>query len=233
MAIIAPFRGLTYDYHAVQDFSNLVAPPYDVISEDEQEACYKTHPHNVIRLILGMKKTGDSDWDNRYTRAADHLKRWKSGRTLIQADNPCMYVTSMTYHHGNCEAQKTIWGIIALVRIEEQDSGVILPHEKTFSAHKDDRLRLMRACSAQFSQIFGLYEDPNSARCLQEFPRFSASNLIRFWARHETPDVDSARSPFVQKIGRCHVEKAYLYRRWPPPLRDLSQLQKYYEGQVW
>jgi uncharacterized protein (DUF1015 family) len=46
------------------------------------------------------------------------------------------------------------------VRIEEENSGVILPHEKTFSAHKDDRLKLMKACNAQLSQIFALYEEP-------------------------------------------------------------------------
>ena len=67
MAIIAPFKGLTYDFSVIQDFSTVVAPPYDVISEDEQEAYYQADPYNVIRLILGKKKIGDSDWDNRYT----------------------------------------------------------------------------------------------------------------------------------------------------------------------
>jgi uncharacterized protein (DUF1015 family) len=47
------------------------------------------------------------------------------------------------------------------VHIEEEGSGIILPHEKTFSAHKDDRLKLMRACNANFSQIFALYDDPS------------------------------------------------------------------------
>ena len=55
MAIIAPFRGLTYDFATGQDFSSLVAPPYDVISEPEQEAYYQANPYNVIRLILGKK----------------------------------------------------------------------------------------------------------------------------------------------------------------------------------
>ena len=54
---------------------------------------------------------------------------------------------------------RTRWGIIALARIEDEGSGVILPHERTFSAHKEDRLKLFRACGAQFSQIFGLYDD--------------------------------------------------------------------------
>ncbi len=71
-------------------------------------------------------------------------------------------MTAMTYAPGPGEPERVRWGIIALVRIEDPDSGVILPHERTFSAHKDDRLRLYRACNAQFSQIFGLYEDPGN-----------------------------------------------------------------------
>ena len=163
MAIVAPFRGLTYNFHQRQDFFRLVAPPYDVISEAEQLHYYEEDPHNVIRLILGKKRTGDSDWDNVYTRAADYFQRWQSDQSLIRSKEPCLYVTAMTYNPGNGEPERVRWGIIALVRIEDPASGVILPHERTFSAHKDDRLKLFRACNAQFSQIFGLYEDPDNA----------------------------------------------------------------------
>ncbi len=159
MAVIRPFRGLTYNLSFGQDFSRLVAPPYDVISEDEQEEYYRSHPNNVVRLILGKKKTGDTDWDNRYTRAADYLRRWESDGILIKASRPAFYLTSLTYRPQDSSVERTRWGLIAVIRIEEEDSGVILPHERTFSAHKDDRLRLLRACSTQFSQIFGLYED--------------------------------------------------------------------------
>lgn len=162
MAIVAPFKGLTYDFKALGDPSSLVAPPYDVISEEEQEAFYRAHPNNVIHLILGKRRTGDSDWDNRYTRSADCLKRWETEDVLIRSDKPSMYVTSHTFYPTEGSEPKTRLGLIALVRIEDEGSGVILPHEKTFSAHKDDRLKLMRACNAQFSQIFSLYEDPEN-----------------------------------------------------------------------
>jgi uncharacterized protein (DUF1015 family) len=162
MAIVAPFKGLTYNFQQRQDLFRLVAPPYDVISEEEQTRYYQTDPHNVIRLILGKKRTGDSDWDNVYTRAADYFQRWQSDGSLIRSKEPCLYVAAMTYDPGNGEPERVRWGIIALVRIEDPASGVILPHERTFSAHKDDRLRLFRACNAQFSQIFGLYEDPDN-----------------------------------------------------------------------
>ncbi|NIR15456.1 MAG: DUF1015 domain-containing protein, partial [Desulfobacterales bacterium] len=119
-------------------------------------------PYNVIRLILGRKKTGDTDWDNRYTRSADIYKRWESEEILVRTDTPAMYVTSLTYDLGDGHGPRVRWGLIVLVRIEDEDSGVILPHERTFSAHRDDRLKLMRACNAQLSQVFGLYEDPDN-----------------------------------------------------------------------
>lgn len=162
MAIIAPFKGITYNFNKIQNISSLVAPPYDVISQEEQETYYQADPHNVIRLILGKRKIGDSDWDNSYTRSAECFRRWKSEDILIRAKQPCIYVTSLKYSPGDGEAQRTRWGIIALVRIEDENSGVILPHERTFSAHKDDRLKLIRACNAQFSQIFSLYEDSDN-----------------------------------------------------------------------
>ncbi len=163
MALIAPFRGVTYNFHSGQDLSRLITPPYDVISEEEQDEFYQADPHNIIRLILGKRKVGDTDWDNRYTRAANDYTRWESEGIFIRADQPGIYLTSLTYDPGNGEPERTRWGIVALVKIEDEGSGVILPHEKTFSAHKDDRLKLIRACNAQFSQIFGLYEDPKNA----------------------------------------------------------------------
>ncbi|MBN1106215.1 MAG: DUF1015 domain-containing protein [Deltaproteobacteria bacterium] len=173
MAVLAPFRGLTYNFSALAPIHLLVAPPYDVISEEEQEEYYRSDPRNVIRLILGRKKVGDSDWDNRYTRSADCFRRWQSEDVLTRADRPSVYVTTLTYDAGDGRGARVRWGLIGVVRIEDEGSGVILPHERTFSAHKDDRLRLMRACNAQFSQIFGLFED-HGERVFQRVKRVLA-----------------------------------------------------------
>jgi uncharacterized protein (DUF1015 family) len=191
MAIVTPFRGLTYNYHQIKDISNLVAPPYDVISEEEQNILYRADLHNVIRLTLGKKRTGDTDWDNRYTRAADYFDRWRSDGILIQSSQPSFYLNSLTYQIEDTGMERTRWGLIALVRLEDWDSGVIVPHERTFSAHKDDRLKLMRACNAQFSPIFGLYEDPENiimdiCRAAAHFTpqvafQFSDQTKHKFW----------------------------------------------------
>ena len=104
MAIITPFRALTYNFETFDDLSALVAPPYDVISDEEQAAYYDRHEYNVIRLILGKKKTGDSDWDNRYTRSADTFKRWQVNDILTRSDSPAFYLTSLSYDPGTVEA---------------------------------------------------------------------------------------------------------------------------------
>ena len=159
MAIIAPFRGLTYNFEKIENIGNIITPPYDVISEKEQEEYYNAHPNNIIRLELGKKKDGDSDLDNRYLRAADYLKKWESEGILTRPVQNAIYLTSHTYDPGDGGNKRVRWGFVSLVKIEEEGSGVILPHERTFSAHKDDRLRLLKACSTQLSQVFGLYDD--------------------------------------------------------------------------
>lgn len=159
MAIVAPFRGVTYNYDKITNIERVVTPPYDVISDRDQEEYYKKDPYNLIRLILGKKKVGDSDWDNRYTRAADLFKRWESDEIFIRSKSPSIYLLSIKYKSPDKMEIRTRWGFIALVRIEENDSSIILPHEKTFSFHREDRLKLMRTCNTQFSPVFGLYED--------------------------------------------------------------------------
>jgi len=162
MAVIAPFRGLTYNFKKFGDMSKLVAPPYDVINEQEQEGYYNIHPNNVIRLILGKKRAGDTDTENRYTRSAEDMKKWEEEGVLVRPEAPAMYLTAHDYDPGDGKGPRTRWGLITLVRIEEEGSRVILPHEKTFSAHKSDRLNLMKACNAQLSQVFGLFDDSDN-----------------------------------------------------------------------
>jgi uncharacterized protein (DUF1015 family) len=159
MAIVVPFRAITYNFKRISNLETVIAPPYDVISDKEQDDYYQRDPYNVVRLILGKMKIGDSDWDNRYTRSADLFKRWEAEDILVRVPAPSLYLVSITYASPETRETRTRWGFIALVRIEEPDSPVILAHEKTFTFHREDRLKLMRACNAQMSPVFGLYQD--------------------------------------------------------------------------
>ena len=70
MVETAPFKGITYNREKV-DVNKVVAPPYDVISNEEQEELYKKSEYNIVRLILGKEYPDDTMEHNRYTRAAD------------------------------------------------------------------------------------------------------------------------------------------------------------------
>src|SRR5262249_56213032 len=83
MAHIIPFRGTLYDPATVGSVRDVVAPPYDIIDADGQRSLHDRHPHNIIRLELGIDQPGDNETNNRYTRAAQTLQE----RINIDAKN--------------------------------------------------------------------------------------------------------------------------------------------------
>ncbi|MCD6185845.1 MAG: DUF1015 domain-containing protein, partial [Deltaproteobacteria bacterium] len=158
MAEIVPFRGILYNPDKISNLAEVVTPPYDVISENECNQYHKANPYNIIRLILGKKDKDDTGKEGCHARAADFFQKWLADDILIQDKSPAFYVTTIEFPLEN----KTVtrYGLTALVRIEPFDKGVILPHEKTFSKVKSERLGLLQKCHANFSSIFSLYSDP-------------------------------------------------------------------------
>jgi uncharacterized protein (DUF1015 family) len=59
------------------------------------------------------------------------------------------------------DAERRRVGLLARVRLEPWDARVILPHERTMTKPKDDRLKLMHACAANLSPLMSLYDDPD------------------------------------------------------------------------
>jgi uncharacterized protein (DUF1015 family) len=157
MAEVVPFRGVLYNADIIDNIADVVAPPYDVISSAEQERFYQQHPNNVIRLILGKSKAGDSGQHDIHCRSAAYFTQWLENRTLVQDSQKAFYLTSVSFKVENRTI--TRYGIIGNVRLERFEEGVILPHERTFSKVKSERLRLMQLCHSNFSPIFGLYAD--------------------------------------------------------------------------
>lgn len=155
MATVLPFRGLTYNREKIGDLSVVTTPPYDVISPEEQEQAYACHPRNVIRLILGKTAGTDTETDNRYTRAAACCTLWQDEEVLVRDPDPAYYLGATDFEVDG--ASLTRWGIVARVKLEPFDRGIILPHERTFSKVKSDRLALMKTCHANFSPIFSLF----------------------------------------------------------------------------
>ena len=160
MARIVPFRGILYDPKKVQDLKDVITPPYDIISEADQQEYYKRDPKNIIRLILGKVYPQDTKHDNRYTRAAEFFRSWIHEGVLRQDKEPALYVTEVDYRMDGKVC--TRFGFIALVGLEMYEKGTILPHEKTFSATNADRLNLIEACRANFCPIFSIFSNPDN-----------------------------------------------------------------------
>ncbi len=160
MPTIEPFRGLRYDLGHVGSLSDVIAPPYDVISPEFQDQLYKQHPCNFIRVELNRDETGDDEHHNRYTRAAKYLRQWKQEGVLQTEPDPCFYVYTQTFTEGGVEYTRR--GFMARVRLERFGEGKIYPHEETHASAKQDRLLLTRALHANASQILGLYPDPQN-----------------------------------------------------------------------
>jgi uncharacterized protein (DUF1015 family) len=159
MANVTPFKGLLYNQKKIPSLSDVVTPPFDVISPKEQELFYRRHPNNMVRVILGKTSPDDSPENNRHTRAAAAFNQWMSADILIRDDRPAFYLTSLEFEAP--DGVITRFGLIGLVRLEPFEKGIVLPHERTFSKVKSDRLELMKACHANFSPIFALYSDGN------------------------------------------------------------------------
>lgn len=158
MAVIAPFRGLRYNPERVQDFDRVVIPPYDVISPAEQETFHGLSPHNMIRLELGMTQPGDTGRNNAHTRAAEYLAQWRHEGVLVQDPEPAVYYYELDYSLPT--GMETRYGFMALLRLEDFDSGAVKPHERTFKTVKAERLSLMLATHANLSPVFAVYSDP-------------------------------------------------------------------------
>lgn len=157
MARIIPFKGILYNQEKIENVADVVAPPYDVISEEKQGELHDRHENNVIKLILGQDQEGDTKENNRHTRAADYFNSWIAEDVLTADTTQALYLTSLDFVSGGQVV--TRYGLITQVGLEPFENGVILPHEQTFSAVKSERLELLKICKANFSQIFSIYSD--------------------------------------------------------------------------
>lgn len=158
MADVEPLRGIRYSGKIVGDLAQVVTPPFDVISEEDQLRYYARNPYNVIRLELGKEEPADTTLNNRYTRAAATFAEWRKQGILWQETSPCYYLYQQIFTYNGQTYTRT--SLLARVRLEPWSARVMLPHEKTHPKAKDDRLKLLRACATNFSPLMSMYEDP-------------------------------------------------------------------------
>jgi len=178
MAEIAPLTPLRYALGKTpSSLSSLVAPPYDVINAEQRAELAARSPHNVVRLILP-----EGEGDTKYDNAATLLESWVKDSVLTRDSEPAFYRYDQTFLPPSGTG-KTITrrGFLALVRLVPLSAGIVLPHERTLTGPKEDRLKLFRATKTNLSPGFMLYRDSNGAL---DGPLQSAQPVAEF----STPD---------------------------------------------
>lgn len=162
MPSIRPFRGLGYalDRYVrdtssglrIVDLTEVVCPPYDVITPEQQLALLQRNPHNAVRLELSAEA-------DPHAAAATTLATWRVDGTLERRAESSAYY----YRHGRPAEpdEPAVQGVLAKVLLEPFGAGV-RAHEHTMSGPKADRLALLRATRTQLSPILAIYFDRSS-----------------------------------------------------------------------
>ena len=175
MAVIKPFRGVRYNPELTPNMQAVVSQPYDRISSKLRAQYFGLSPYNISHIILGHLE--DDQFPTRpdgshqangmhgpsdavYFKAKAYYEDWLNKQVFIRDDAPAIYAYEQTFTIGGAEYVRL--GMIAAVELHEFEEGVILPHERTHSGPKADRLKLLSTMQVNTEQIFLLYPDPEN-----------------------------------------------------------------------
>lgn len=229
MASIAPLTPLRYDLSRLPSgLSSVVAPPYDVIGSEERAALAARDPHNVVRLILP-----EGEGDAKYAHAASVLESWRREGALVRDAAPAFYRYDQTFAPPDGGATITRRGFLALVELVPFSARVVLPHERTLSGPKEDRLKLFRATRTNLSPGFMLYRDPNGAldsalATAELLAEFSTADGVKH-ALAKVSARDAVRA-IVDGIAKSSLLIADGHHRYETALRYAGEVSEAHPG---
>src|SRR5262249_31491413 len=150
VAEVHPLQALHYDLARVR-LAQVIAPPYDVIDEEQRSDLEARSDHNVVELDLPSDPGGGDP----YAHAGRLLQKWIEDGILIRDDQPAIWALEQDFTAPD-GSRLTRRGLLARVRLAPYGQG-IRPHERTQPGPREDRLRLTRATRLNLSPIFALH----------------------------------------------------------------------------
>ncbi len=150
MSQFRPFTGTHFEPLSLT-LSDVITPPYDVISPEMLEIFRNRSPYNFVHV--DVPTTDDAG----YQHSAELLKAWKIDHVVKRSSVSSFYLYQQSYPwNGAPRRRSTLFGLGALAEYAEK---AILPHENTFGKYKEDRLRLTKETQSNLSPIFGMVKD--------------------------------------------------------------------------
>jgi uncharacterized protein (DUF1015 family) len=226
MADVRSLKALHYDLDAVGSLQDVVAPPYDVIDPAMRAELLARSPYNAVAIDLpkpygetGPQATGAGD---PYAAAGESIEAWQLAGALVRDTEEAIWAMEQEYT-GPDGASHVRHGVLVRVRVEDFESGTILPHERTLPGPKQDRLELMRATRCNLSPIFSLSTiDPwpvieGEIRAMEPWGEATddAGTVTRVWRHPGLVDVlprALADAKLLIADGHHRYETAIAYR---------------------
>ncbi|MFF0750413.1 DUF1015 family protein [Streptomyces sp. NPDC004267] len=152
---LIPFRATRFVQDVVGDLASVTALPEEH-PKDGGRPAGPVSPYNVRQIIQPDADTSAEAARNAGARVT--LRRWLSEGVLATDAEPALYVYDQT------EAGTVIQrGLIGALKVSDDPSSGVLPHEEHFAASIPDRADSMRTASANMEPIFCVYQGGGAA----------------------------------------------------------------------
>jgi uncharacterized protein (DUF1015 family) len=154
---IRPFRGL----RPSDDLADrIIAPPYDVLSEEEARHLAEPNPMSFLHITrpeVDLPVGSDAHGPEAHAKARENLDAFVDQGWMVQDESPCFYLYKQTWRG------RTQTGLMASCSVAEYDEGLIKRHELTRPDKEQDRVDNISALDAQSGLVFLAYRDDSEA----------------------------------------------------------------------
>ena len=171
MSLIKPFCGLR---PAPGRASDVLAPPYDVLSSQEARVRARGRPWSFLHISkpeIDLPEDISVYDDAVYAKAAENLQKMREEGVLLRDPVPHFYIYRLKWR-GHVQT-----GIVAVASVAAYDQNRIRKHEFTRPVKEDDRVRQIEAVGAQTGPVMLAYP---RAPHIDEMIRQGASGTPEF-----------------------------------------------------
>jgi uncharacterized protein (DUF1015 family) len=177
---------------ALDDIGDVICPPYDAMDLPTIEAMLRSHPRNIVRLILPRLVREPLGAEDPYLTAAELLARWRRQQTLTTDAAKGIYV----YEYGS--GTDLVRGLVGALDLDRRNRHMILPHENVVPEIVADRLVMVEAAQAQLEPILLVYDGDgatsgpiDAARSREPLTDVTArdGSVHRLWAITDPEDL--------------------------------------------
>eukprot|EP00177_Eucheuma_denticulatum_P003514 GFKZ01006353.1.p1 GENE.GFKZ01006353.1~~GFKZ01006353.1.p1 ORF type:complete len:404 (+),score=53.97 GFKZ01006353.1:244-1455(+) len=197
---IRPLRPLIPTSNSVA--SDVVVPPYDVLTAAEALKIHTTNPKSLIPVTRPDAIFSSSTYISARTAFTD-----LTASSLTRPSTPALYIYSQS------TSTHTQHGLVTLSLISDYLSNTIKKHERTRPAKEKDRALLTDHLSAQIGPIFLTYRDVPAINQListhtsTHDPLF---DLTQDAVRHRVWSLPTETSDTLVNLFDLHVPSAYI-----------------------